>query len=261
MASIVARGASAPPICEHPTCQHPTHRPPTHRPSTPGRPSAARPSGTPPSRRRTGAERRRSFAAPSPASRDPRSWDRLVQRYGNRLAAVARRSLSRCGLPTYTEDVEDLVQEVWCRLVERWGPRPGRGIRGGESGLFAYMASTVHNAAVDRARAVGAVKRGRRCPRDHGRVELLADGMATPEERLLRRDDRRLFRARCRPYTSRTRRRRDLRVVELALLDGWTSRQIAAVLRPSLAPSSIDSLIHRVRRGLAGEGVPLPPRH
>jgi len=255
MASIVARGASAPPTCEQPTREHPTHRPPT-----PGRPSATRPTGTPATPRRAGTERRRPFAAPSPASRDPRLWDRLVQRYGDRLATVARRSLSRCGLPTYAEDVEDLVQEVWCRLVERWGPRPGRGIRGGESGLFAYLARSVRNAAVDRARTVGAVKRGHRCPRDRGRVELLADGMATPEERLLRRDDRRLFRARCRPYTSRTRRRRDLRVVELALLDGWTSRQIAAALRPSLAPSSIDSLIHRVRRGLAGEGVPLPPR-
>jgi RNA polymerase sigma factor (sigma-70 family) len=192
--------------------------------------------------------------------RQPRSWDRLVRLHGSRLTAVARRSLSRCGLSTRTEDVEDLVQDVWCRLVERWGTRPGRGVRGGDGGLFAYLATVIHNAAVDRARAAAAAKRGQRCPRDQGRVDLVAAAEPTPEERLLERDGRRLFRARCRPYTSRARRRRDVAVAELALIDGWTSRQIADALRHRLAPSSVDSLVHRVRSGLAAEGVALPSR-
>jgi RNA polymerase sigma factor (sigma-70 family) len=183
-----------------------------------------------------------------------------VARHSGRLAAVARRALARCGLAAAPEDVEDVVQEVWCRLVERWGPRPGRGVLAGDKGMFSYLASTTRNVAVDRARSQRAVKRGRRAPRVARWAERVVDGAASPEERLLHRDGRRLFRARCRPYTSRARRRRDLAVVELALVDGWTSRQIAAALRHRLAPSSIDSLVHRVRRGLAGEGVVLPSR-
>lgn len=203
------------------------------------------------------------------AGRDPASLERLSRRYGSRLRAVARRIFHRAGLAEIAHESEDLVQETWCRLYQAWGPRLS--LRAGEPALYSYLVRTIRNLAVDRARAHRAQKRGgglRRLEAPQGfRGEAgldccgeLMDAGPTPEEEAMRRQSRRIFRQRCRPYTSQSRRRRDLAVVELALVDGWSSREIADALRDPMSPSAIDTLIHRVRRGLAGEGLELPPR-
>jgi len=203
------------------------------------------------------------------AGRDPASLERLSRRYGRRLQAVARRVFHRAGLAGVAYEAEDLVQEAWCRLYQHWGPRIS--LRGGEAGLYPYLVRTTRNLAIDRARAHRSQKRGGGLRRLEAPAGLSGDagadgcgdlmaGGPSPEEVAMRRQWRRLFRQRCRPYTSRRRSRRDLAVVELALVDGWSSRQIAAALRDPMSPSAIDTLIHRVRRGLTREGLDLPPR-
>lgn len=205
-------------------------------------------------------------AAPDP--RDPRIWDLLVHRHGRRLAAVVRRSLRRQRHPAGEELVEDLVQEVWCRVLERCRHRlVGLAAGGGDQHLgFAYLAQVARNVTIDRLRAERAEKRGGGWLRHDSEgeegdpIDSLPDQSPGPEQRLLAREARRTFRRRCRPYVSRTRTGRDLAIVERALLDGWTSRQILVALGSELSASTVDTLIHRVRRGLESEGVEVARR-
>lgn len=199
-----------------------------------------------------------------PAPRDPRLWDGLVRAHGTRLKAVLRRALVRRRHPATAELLDDLVQEVWCRVFERCRHRLAGFAAGGGPAhalTFSYLAQTARNVATDRVRAERAAKRGGGWLRhdepgeDGDAVTSMPDPAPGPEQRLLARERRRGFRQRCRPYVSRGRAARDLAIVERALLDGWSSRQILHALDGQLSESSVDTLVHRVRRGLASEGV------
>ena len=201
-----------------------------------------------------------------PAPRDPRLWDGLVRAHGARLKAVLRRALARRRHPATDDLVDDLVQEVWCRVFERCR-HPLVGLATGGGGLtFSYLAQTARNVATDRVRAERAAKRGGGWLRhdeggeDGDAAASVPDPTPGPEQRLLARERRRRFRQRCRPYVSRRRTARDLAIVERALLDGWSSRQILGALDGQLSESSVDTLVHRVRRGLAAEGVEIASR-
>jgi DNA-directed RNA polymerase specialized sigma24 family protein len=203
----------------------------------------------------------------APCPRDPRLWDGLVRRHGARLKAVVRRALRRRRHPATDELVEDLVQEVWCRVFERCRHRLVGLAAGAEGHLtFSYLAQMARNVAVDRVRAERAAKRGggwlrRDAAGEEGdAIALVPDPAPGPEQRLLARERRRRFRQRCRPYVSRRRTGRDLAIVERALIDGWSSRQILRALDGRLSESSVDTLVHRVRRGLASEGIEVEPR-
>jgi RNA polymerase sigma factor (sigma-70 family) len=208
-------------------------------------PAATRPSAAPPP------------AAP-PESGDPRSWDSLVRRYRRLLAGVARHASRRHCLPLTPEEIEDLLQDVWCRLFERWGPRLALG--GGEGRLYNYLVRTTRNVVRDEVRARRAAKRGWGRLESSGEAWAVArrsvDPRPSPEERAMLRQWRRAFRRRCRCVA----RRRDLEIVERVLFEGWTSRELAAALGAPLSPSAIDTLVHRVRRRLAAEGLELPRR-
>jgi hypothetical protein len=55
-------------------------------------------------------------------------------------------------------------------------------------------------------------------------------------------------------------RRRCVRVLRLALVEGWTSGEISRAEGVGLAASSVDSLVHRARQRLARGGVAVPNR-
>jgi len=212
------------------------------------------------------AGRRARPARPPAGARDPAGWDRLVRRHRRRVAGAVRRVLHRAGARPLPEDVDDLVQEVWYRLLERCGP--GLGPLGGldEPRAGAYLARVARNAASDRLRRERAVKRGRGWLRRDGlaaecAAESVADPAPSPEERALAGERRRRFRAVCRRHAPRGRRgARDAAIAERALVDGWSSRRIAAALGGELTPSSVDSVVHRMRAALAREGIELPRR-
>lgn len=189
----------------------------------------------------------------------PPNWSRLVRRYGRPLRAIARRLLRMHGMPARAEDVQELMQDLWCRVFER---APGAVFANADDGTMTYLGTALRNLASDRVRAASAAKRGgfrRRV--SLGSVGALPTADPSPEERLLGREERHRLLARIRPLASTSRRRRDLMIFERALLDGWSSRQIARALGGALAPSSIDSLVHRLRRDFADEGIELPRRN
>ena len=199
-------------------------------------------------------------------NREPEVSDEFLAKYGQRLVSGVRRALRRSGQRPSPEDREDLLQEVYCHLLEQQGRRL-RGCRGREERVIgAYLAKVAESVTFDRLRARAAAKRGRghvvsvlsewRCDR---LLALAAPG-PTPEERILRRERRRLFLGRCRSVMGSRAPRRDLRIICLALLEGWTSREIAHRLGGEVTPSTIDSVIHRLRRRLARAGIRIPRR-
>jgi len=212
------------------------------------------------------ARRRGRAARPPAGSRDPAGWDRLVRRHGRRVVAAVRRVLCRTHGRALPEDVDDLVQEVWYRLIERCGPGLGPLGRLDEARAGAYLVRVARNAAADRLRRERTVKRGRGWLRSEGfaeasEAEVLADPAPSPEDRLLARERRLRFRAICRRLAPAGRRgARDVAIAERALVDGWSSKRIARALGGELTPSSVDSVVHRMRGGLAREGVELPRR-
>ena len=196
-------------------------------------------------------------AAPESCLRQPPNWEWLVRRYRRPLRAVARRLLRIHGLPAGAEDIHELLQDLWCRIFERAGDA-----RLEESnGALSYLLRTLRNLAIDRLRSARAQKRGGLRRRvGLGALSSLPAPGASPEERLLSGEERRRILGRCRQLTGSSRWRRDLAVLERALLDGWSSRQISRALDGALAPSSVDSLVHRLRRRFAAEGIELPRR-
>jgi len=189
---------------------------------------------------------------------NPGGWDDLVRRFGGPLERMAAEALCRVGQPPERHRVEDLVQEVYCRLLAQ-----GRGFdphRRREPQVVAYLRRAVRSAAVDGVRAAGAAKRrsGEPVP---GAVAEPIDPAPDPEQRLLARDRRRRLLARCRAAAGRgPAAARDTRLLALTVIGGWTSREIAAASGGRVRSSTVDAAVCRMRRRLAASGVRLPRR-
>ena len=192
-----------------------------------------------------------------------RAWQEFFERFHSRLRTAVRRALVRLGSPGDNEErVEDLVQEVYCRLLKaarrrRFGGR-------NEAQLMAYLQRVVTSVVVDAHRLALAEKRrgGKRVAWSDWRIapELCVAEECGPEYRLLAGERRRSFLAICRHALGRRATPTAVRVARLALLEGWTSREIAADLDGRMGPSGIDSIVCRLRHRLAEQGIALPRR-
>jgi len=196
-------------------------------------------------------------------SRDDRAWGEFVLTFQPLLRARVVASLRRFDWRAEPELVEDLVQDVYCRLLE-----PGsRGFRGSSDGeVMSYLRRVCESVVVDRQRGRSTYKRGGRARfvdfdiDSPSLAEVLADGGANPEERCLDRELRSVLLEGCRrPGDGRT-GPRNRAIFELAVLDGWTSREIAEGFACGLKPASIDSVVHRHRKRLERRGLGAPPR-
>lgn len=206
-------------------------------------------------------EREEDRAAAGEASRTP-FWESVVQRHDGRLRRRVRRELSRIGLRARPELVEDVVQDVYCRLLASGSPRlPGwRG-----PGFDAYLGKTAERAVLEHVRKASAAKRGgsRESPagcRPRRRLEQLEAAGPTPEESALYGELRRIFLRRCRRIQGLGPAGRNAWIMNLAILEGWTSREISQATGGRMTPRSIDCLVHRIRRHLAREGFDLKRR-
>lgn len=192
------------------------------------------------------------------------SWREFVVRFHSRLVVAVRRSLLRLGAPgTDNERVEDLVQEIYFRLLGGGGrPRQFRGSC--EAQLMTYLQRVATSVVVDARRATLAQKRtgGRAILLEEWRLAPLAGfvEIAEPEDRLLAGERRRAFLEICRQALGAHATRATMRIARLALLEGWTSREIAAGLDGRLGIAGVDSIIYRLRRKLSRRGIDLPRR-
>jgi RNA polymerase sigma factor (sigma-70 family) len=208
---------------------------------------------------RTDVSRRRARVRGLPGAED------VVRCYGGRVEARARWSLRQLGVAARADQVEDVVQEVYCRLLDGGGRRLSACHAESEGQAVSYLARVVERVVIDQVRKRLAAKRGAgrtvasAGPQAKRLLERKEDPAGTPEDRLLAAERRRLVLAHWRDIGSAPQGRRNLRILRLALIEGWSSREIARTLG-KLAPSSVDSVVHRLRRRLSEEGVALPRR-
>lgn len=186
-------------------------------------------------------------------------WEELVRRFGPGLESRVRRILRRCGVPVTREGVEELVQEVYCRLLQ--GRRNGAaGVRPlGDGAVTVYLGRVAECVVLDWLRRERAGKRGGTLQREMGpevrcSVSRLIDPEASPEERALARDGYRRLLARCRAVESGEQGRLNVAILVLAALGGWTSREIAGALPGELTPSTVESRLYRLRKRLRAQG-------
>lgn len=197
------------------------------------------------------------------------AWEELVDRYGATLRSQVRRALLGAGLPPCDETVEERVQEIYYRLLLGGTGRLRLLRRWSDGRVVAYLCRMAERVVVDEVRTQAAVKRGGEWGLwwDDGLAEVhehAVDPRGTPEEQALLSERRRLVLRGCRRMArsmmDEEDRGRFLRVLRLALLEGWSSREIARAEGWALAASTVDTLVHRARRRLARGGVELPDR-
>ena len=194
---------------------------------------------------------------------DARNWSRFEARFRRALVAGVVRALARGGGRPESERVGEFLQEVYCRLLED-GRSVLKRFRGSsDAQAFVYLKRVAETTTLDQLRQQQAAKRGRGALDDGGAGVLdqgIADTAVSPELRLLRRESRRLFWRECRRSINSKQAARDLAILQLALFEGWSSREIAEQLPGELTVSSVDSIVHRLRRRLSERGLRLPGR-
>lgn len=188
-------------------------------------------------------------------------WEELVRRHGETLKVRIRGILRAAGIDPGPERLEEMVQEVYFRLLSRGMKHLNRGVDNRDL-VPAYMARIAERVAIDEVRAhrSGRHTKVRWVPVDP--ENLVADSSSNPEDRFLRAEKRRLFLDRCRAVAAlgRENQRRNFRILHLAFLEGWSSREIARA-EGRLAASTVDTVVSRARRLLEKRlGVALPSR-
>lgn len=213
--------------------------------------SSVSPSITSPSRRAHGR-------APLPAFPSSSSFEAFVHILQPLLRRLAKKVLAETGVECPAM-VEDLAQDSFCRLLAGGRARFAAVVERGEQGFVLYMASVVRRVAIDQWRAAGAAKRwgGMTAVRCGGALEAtLADPRADPEALLLVRERLQLlFVAAGAGFPAGPVRRRNVSILRRAWIGGWNSHEISGFLDRRLQPTSIDTLLCRVRRRLGEQGI------
>ncbi len=198
------------------------------------------------------------------------AWEELVGRYGAILRGQVRRSLRNAGFPLQAEQVDERVQEVYYRLIAGGAGRLRLLRRWSEGRVVTYLSRVAQRVVVDELRTMAAAKRGGLRISFAGGLgeaaERAADPRGNPEQDAMLAEGRRLLMERCRLLVESMVWRREvdrglcLRILRLALLEGWSSQEIARAEGNRLVPSTVDSLVHRARRRLARGGLEVPRR-
>jgi DNA-directed RNA polymerase specialized sigma24 family protein len=218
----------------------------------------------------------------SSSSKPDAAWEELIGRFGTGLKARVGSVLRRCGVRPRNDHVEEIVQEVYCRLLAGGSRRLRRCRATNESQVGAYLGRVAERVALDQLRAARAQKRGgpsaavAAAEAEGGqgewrggrgqRGERAVDPGANPEELVLSRERLRLFLERCGALAGRRDYRRNARILALAVA-GMNSGEIARAVGGALTARSIDGLLLRVRRYAAAHvldagldaGLPAPP--
>lgn len=194
------------------------------------------------------------------AAAEAEAWSELIERYGPPLRRAVRRALADAGERPASDEVEERVQDLYCRLLEADGRRL-RGFRGHSEGeAIRYLVRVARNVVLDDVRERRAAKRGAGASGAVAPDEDLPDFAPNPEDRYLARERRKLFLVRCRRALAGTAVERNLRILRLAVLEGWTSREISGRLGGAMSAGAVDSVLHRARRRLLADGVAVPGR-
>jgi len=196
-------------------------------------------------------------------SDDPTTWQSFERFFKPRLLAAVRRALWRSHQKADPDLIDELLQETYCRFLAR-DRRVLKAFAGGSDGeACVYIMRVAESVTLDRLRRGAATKRGAEFCLVRGRTaesltNRMLDPSASPEARAVQRDLWQRFWKRCEHLSGSRDTSRDLAILDLALFQGWTSREIAVA--KGLRASTVDTVIHRLRRRLARHGLNLPAR-
>ena len=197
-----------------------------------------------------------------------RDWEALFARLDSRLRRLVRSQLWRLGdAAPSREDVEELTQEVYCRLL-RNERRALQGCRARTAGeLWRYLERVCASVVVDRHRSRTALKRRDevvRAANPRAGVEVattLEDPTWCPHERLWRSLAREHILEACRSIASCPRlATRNLFIVQSVVFEGRSIGEVAG--RVGMRKSGVSSVLARLRRRIGGalESLPGPSR-
>lgn len=202
---------------------------------------------------------RRCAQAPETAT-----WNEFVRSVGGRLCRGIRSAFRRAGCSCSMEDLEDLLQETYYRLLRR-NRQALRGCRGRyDAEVEAYLHRLAQRVAFDYLRTRGAAKRGWDLRRRNVGGEIDLDNAPCrapdPENRLLWREQFALLERRCRAALGESELETNMRLLRWVFIEGLNSREISRRLGGRLGPSGVDTRLHRLRDRLASAGIRLPRR-
>ncbi len=198
-------------------------------------------------------------------------WEAYVVPFDAWLCRRVGRILKQARLRPEHEQIREIVQDVYCRLLEGGPPRLERLGQLSLSGVLSYLSRVAESTVFDQVRAARTAKRGgtggiggiggqarrlRMSRQTRVRVERLADPTPSPDLRLLQSERRILAVRRLRSLTGST--DRDLRILWLALVEGWPSHELGRAF--ALKPRSVDNVVLRLRRQIAGRTLELRRR-
>jgi DNA-directed RNA polymerase specialized sigma24 family protein len=181
------------------------------------------------------------------------AWEELIRRFGPGLRARVGRVLRQAGVRPRREQVEELVQEVYCRLLDGGGRRIYSCRAVNDPQVAAFLGKVAERVVLDQLRAARALKRGREQAAADGAEKLVEDPRANPEERVLGHERVRMFLERCGALAGRRHSSRNARILVMSA-SGWTSEEIAAALGSGLTARCVEGLLPRVRRDVAAHG-------
>lgn len=206
-----------------------------------------------------------SRTPPAGASAAGIDWPELHRRHERRVRLAVLRNLRRLGQRVDAERVNELAQEVWCRLIERErSHRPGpRGEH--ELETAEYLRRVAVSVVVDAWRSERACKRR---PAQIDSLETLAGGggescadeRGCPLRRAQARDRLIDFLRHCRRLLGRRPTRDRFDAVRLVWVEGMTSPEAARRLGGDWTAGAVDCLLMRLRRRLEASGIETPVR-
>ena len=186
-------------------------------------------------------------------------WCELLERIEPRLSRYVIAKLVGLQFSAKAELVEELVQEVYCRLFER-GRKALTGCRAeSDAALLSYLKTICQCLVVDHCRSVLSKKRG------GGNSEYVfadegsrARWCGSAEDRVLTRELRARLGTILAELSTPSQSERNRWIFERAVIEGWTSGEIGE--RTGLDPSGVDSIVHRMKQRLGALGLSVPNR-
>jgi RNA polymerase sigma factor (sigma-70 family) len=174
---------------------------------------------------------------------DPEAWTTLVAAHDRRVLRVLLRAVG----PRFADELPDLRQEVWARLLASRGAAL-RGLRAERPGaLAAFVSQVALRVAIDFGRS-----RGLRASQEVGEEEVA--GLQAPggdaEEAAARRQEARLLDEALEAATAGPNQARDRVVLRAHLQDGLAPAEIAA-MGLGLSAKGVETLVYRARDRIA----------
>lgn len=196
------------------------------------------------------------------ADGDTGCWHEFIEAFGGTVRAIVCRKLRDCGCRARPEDVHEIEQEVYCRLLGRGG-RGRTLVAEGDAAARAYVGRVAMAVIIDRMRRESAGKR--RCERLRSALSSNFDHVRghdiDPEERMLVLERVEWVADRCRRIAGTRDRDTKLRALLLVVLGGYRSLEVVAALDGRISASHVDTLISRLRGRMAEDGFVLPRRN